>query len=197
MTANLSLSDDKNIFLTVSESALRKQILMLALKDWGAKISVQDLETTFIISTQGMSDFQFEDTIRDIQGVFDEIGIKIQVDKNAFNELKKIQEEDEIFLRECKAARDVWDGNLDIPEFKKFSKSVQENISAKEFPDGLYTKQLLASYHLAASGSACNFSVPGAGKTVNVWAAYSYLNSLPKNNPRHKCDFCYWAKSML
>jgi len=185
MTANLSLSDDKNIFLTVSESALRKQILMLALKDWGAKISVQDLETTFIISTQGMSDFQFEDTIRDIQGVFDEIGIKIQVDKNAFNELKKIQEEDEIFLRECKAARDVWDGNLDIPEFKKFSKSVQENISAKEFPDGLYTKQLLASYHLAASGSACNFSVPGAGKTVNVWAAYSYLNSLPKNNPRH------------
>jgi len=36
---------------------------------------------------------------------------------------------------------------------------------------------LLSAYHLAYSQNACNFSVPGAGKTSIVYAAYSHLNS--------------------
>ena len=38
---------------------------------------------------------------------------------------------------------------------------------------------------MAFSQNACNFSVPGAGKTSIVYGAYAYLNSLPKENPKY------------
>ena len=37
--------------------------------------------------------------------------------------------------------------------------------------------QLLAAYHLAFSQNACNFSVPGSGKTTTVLAAYELLKN--------------------
>lgn len=46
----------------------------------------------------------------------------------------------------------------------------------------LYDLQLLAAYHLAFSQNACNFSVPGAGKTSVVYGAYAYLKNLPKGD---------------
>src|SRR3546814_10975209 len=47
-----------------------------------------------------------------------------------------------------------------------------------------YRKQLLSAFHLAFSQNACNFSVPGAGKTSVVYAAYAYLKSLPPEDPK-------------
>ena len=49
----------------------------------------------------------------------------------------------------------------------------------------LYPLQLLSAYHLAFSQNACNFSVPGAGKTSIVYGAYAYLHQLPENHPKH------------
>lgn len=49
----------------------------------------------------------------------------------------------------------------------------------------LYPLQMLSSYHLAFSQNACNFAVPGAGKTSIVYGAYAYLKNLPKNNVQH------------
>lgn len=46
----------------------------------------------------------------------------------------------------------------------------------------LYDLQLLSAYHLAFSQNACNFSVPGAGKTSVVYGAYTYLKNLPDND---------------
>lgn len=46
----------------------------------------------------------------------------------------------------------------------------------------LYDLQLLSAYHLAFSQNACNFSVPGAGKTSVVYGAYAYLKNLPDND---------------
>jgi SNF2 family DNA or RNA helicase len=77
-------------------------------------------------------------------------------------------------------ARDVWDGVLETEEFTKFSKVIQDT-----FPERTLTnRQLLSAYHLASTSAACNFSVPGAGKTTTVLAAYAYLKSLPVDDPR-------------
>ena len=38
---------------------------------------------------------------------------------------------------------------------------------------------------MSFSQNACNFSVPGAGKTSIVYASYSFLNQLPFENPKH------------
>ena len=46
----------------------------------------------------------------------------------------------------------------------------------------LYNLQMLSAYHLAFSQNACNFSVPGAGKTSIVYGAYAYLKNLPNDN---------------
>ena len=86
------------------------------------------------------------------------------------------------FREACIKAKDVWEGKIQTDEFHDFSKHIQNNFNHGE---KLTRRQLLSAYHLASISSACNFSVPGAGKTTIVLAAYSYLKALPENDPRH------------
>mgnify|MGYP001239362442 FL=1 len=86
------------------------------------------------------------------------------------------------FREACIKAKDVWEGKIQPDEFHDFSKHIQNNFNHGE---RLTRRQLLSAYHLASISSACNFSVPGAGKTSIVLAAYSYLKALPENDPRH------------
>ena len=65
-------------------------------------------------------------------------------------------------------------------DFKKFADVVCDLVKRK-----LYKLQLLSAYHLAFAQNACNFSVPGAGKTSTVYAAYAYLKNHPTSNPKH------------
>lgn len=53
-------------------------------------------------------------------------------------------------------------------------------VIKKELTRTLYEHQLKASYHMAYSLNSCNFSVPGAGKTSIVYAAYAYLKKVKK-----------------
>ena len=73
----------------------------------------------------------------------------------------------------------IWQGKFDPNEFSEFVSLVERACPGRKF----YNRQLLSAYHLAFSQNACNFSVPGAGKTSVVYAAYSYLNSL---SPEHE-----------
>lgn len=77
-------------------------------------------------------------------------------------------------------ARQIWNNIVDPREFKNFVDIVESRFPRRR----LYPKQLLSSFHLAFSQNACNFSVPGAGKTSVVYGTYAYLNSLPSDNPK-------------
>jgi len=48
-------------------------------------------------------------------------------------------------------------------------------LADTDFKRTLKTYQLLAAYHIAFSQNACNFSVPGSGKTSTVLASFEYL----------------------
>lgn len=50
-------------------------------------------------------------------------------------------------------------------------------LNGDRFKRTLKPFQLLAAYHLAFSQNACNFSVPGSGKTTTVLAAYELLKN--------------------
>lgn len=78
-------------------------------------------------------------------------------------------------------ARGIWQNKLNASEFQMFKDSVSEFLPSRR----LYSKQFLAAFHLAFSQNACNFSVPGAGKTSIVYGAYSYLKNLPKDDPKY------------
>lgn len=89
--------------------------------------------------------------------------------------------EEENFNLFSKQAYEIRNNNCNTDDFADFIEKVKKNLKARK----LYELQLLSAYHLAFSQNACNFSVPGAGKTSIVYGAYSYLKSLNKSNPKY------------
>jgi len=75
----------------------------------------------------------------------------------------------------------IRNNECDKDDFAKFTNSVAEHLTSRS----LYPLQLLAAYHMAFSQNACNFSVPGAGKTSIVYGAYAYLHHLPEEDAKH------------
>ena len=57
-----------------------------------------------------------------------------------------------------------------------------DKLTRNDFVRTLKSHQLLSAYHLAFSQNACNFSVPGAGKTSTVLAAFHYLKNCTADN---------------
>lgn len=90
-------------------------------------------------------------------------------------------EEEQRFEEFSKKALHIRNNECDSNEFENFTQSVAENLIARS----LYPLQLLSAYHMAFSQNACNFSVPGAGKTSIVYGAYAYLHNLPEESSKH------------
>jgi hypothetical protein len=80
--------------------------------------------------------------------------------------------EEEDFINFSNQALKIWSNDFSSADFNQFCSFLKQN-----FPRKLYHRQLLSAYHLAFSQNASNFSVPGAGKTSIVYAAFSYLNN--------------------
>ena len=90
-------------------------------------------------------------------------------------------EEERRFSVFSEKAEKIRNNECDAQEFCDFTNAVAANLPNRS----LYPLQLLSAYHLAFSQNACNFSVPGAGKTSIVYGAYAYLHSLPVEHPKH------------
>jgi SNF2 family DNA or RNA helicase len=100
-------------------------------------------------------------------------------------DLKSFANESENFKIFSNKAKDIRNNKFEentelVEDFKKFKKILEKNMTRK-----LYDFQFLSSFHLAFAQNACNFAVPGAGKTSIVYGAYSYLKSLPYENQKH------------
>lgn len=90
-----------------------------------------------------------------------------------------IQEEAKFTQFSAKALT-IRNNECDASEFQAFKDALIDYMPART----LYSLQMLSAYHLAFSQNACNFSVPGAGKTSIVYGAYAYLKHLPDNHPK-------------
>lgn len=95
--------------------------------------------------------------------------------------VQEYYEEERRFAEFSKKALHIRNNECDAGEFGRFAQSVAKNLAARS----LYPLQLLSAYHMAFSQNACNFSVPGAGKTSIVYGAYAYLHNLPADDPKH------------
>lgn len=89
--------------------------------------------------------------------------------------------EEEKFAEFAEKARQIRDNNCEKEDFQAFIDSVSRNMKNRS----LYELQLLSAYHLAFSQNACNFSVPGAGKTSVVYGAFAYLSNLPYTDKKY------------
>ncbi len=89
--------------------------------------------------------------------------------------------EEQRFSEFAEKARLIRDNHCEIDDFTAFVDSVSANLSNRT----LYQLQLLSAYHLAFAQNACNFSVPGAGKTSVVYGAFAYLSHLAPSDSKY------------
>ena len=89
-------------------------------------------------------------------------------------------EEAEKFDQFARKAYEIRNNMISTEDLEKFIGILDKNI----FIRVLKPFQLLAAYHLAFSQNACNFSVPGSGKTTTVLAAYEMLKRLSDGKKR-------------
>jgi hypothetical protein len=122
-----------------------------------------------------------EKKLTNIKDALKKFGFEASNSENVKEVLKDYFEEEEKFEQFSEKARGIWSNNINLIEFKTFKESVEQNLTNRK----LYDKQLLSAFHLAFSQNACNFSVPGAGKTSVVYGAYSYLKNLPKSSDKY------------
>lgn len=90
-------------------------------------------------------------------------------------------EEEHKFSEFSSKALSIRNNQCSMDDLHAFKDSLIEHLPART----LYDLQLLSAFHLAFSQNACNFSVPGAGKTSVVYGAYAYLKNLPNNHFKH------------
>jgi len=112
--------------------------------------------------------------------IFGRIGVGLTSSGHVSDALELVEAEERRFADFSRHANDIWHGQIETEEFRNFVSVVEAACPGRTF----YRKQLLSAFHLAFSQHACNFSVPGAGKTSIVYAAYAYLKSLPPEDEK-------------
>lgn len=117
----------------------------------------------------------------DLERLFQRHGIKENRAVRAKEIFSRYLKEEEDFARFADKAKRIWNNDVDLKEFTEFVNVIESELKGRK----LYDLQVLAAFHLAFSQNACNFSVPGAGKTSIVYAAYAYLRQLASEDAKH------------
>ena len=120
--------------------------------------------------------------LQEIQDLLEKFQFSDTLGQSVQQSLSAYHHEQEIFRVHSEKARKIRNDDFARDEellqgFRKFKSVLEEHMHRN-----LYTLQLLSAYHMAFSQNACNFSVPGAGKTSIVYGAYAYLNHLPEDD---------------
>ncbi|MFZ5353025.1 MAG: DEAD/DEAH box helicase [Bacillota bacterium] len=121
-----------------------------------------------------------EQTLANVQSMLRKYGFEEGKSEIVGEQLATYYEEEERFKSFSRKALDIRNNICDKEDFQRFTNALEEYIPNRT----LYGLQLLSAYHLAFAQNACNFSVPGAGKTSIVYGAYAYLKNLPKDDPQ-------------
>lgn len=116
-----------------------------------------------------------------VSAMLSKYGFKEAQSENSEKLVQEYYEEEQRFKDFSMQALHIRNNECDAEDFKSFTDSVATYLTARS----LYPLQLLSAYHMAFSQNACNFSVPGAGKTSIVYGAYAYLHNLPDDDPKH------------
>ncbi|MBU8919096.1 DEAD/DEAH box helicase [Bacillus sp. FJAT-29953] len=147
----------------------------LYLKDYLAA-DITD-ETKIVVSYEQQ---EKEDTLVKIQKMLKKFNFTEERSSRVEESLSEFFQEERNFDLFSKRAKGIRNQDVNQDEFNEFVESLKINLPNRR----LYELQLLSAFHLAFSQNACNFSVPGAGKTSIVYGAYSYLKGLDNTNEK-------------
>ena len=116
-----------------------------------------------------------------LKKVCEYIGAELVYSGNVSEAVNNYALEAQKFEAFSEKAREIRDNHCNKADFESFIDSVSRNLPNRS----LYELQLLSAYHLAFSQNACNFSVPGAGKTSVVYGAFAYLSHLDPSDIKY------------
>lgn len=176
-TISLSSTNDSSLILTGDINQLFGNRRAKMLLKSGLNAS---LESDYISIH---SDKSIEEIVKLLKLACSYINASLDFDSEISEDISNIEIAEEAFEQFSTSALDIKNNNCNSSEFNDFALSLRKNMLNRI----LYPRQLLCAYHMAFSQNACNFSVPGAGKTSIVYGAYTYLHNLP-NDSNKKID---------
>jgi len=123
--------------------------------------------------------------LQEIKELLDKFGYEKDLSQETKKEVENFDREENLFHEFSGKAKSIRNNEFGLDSelilnFKKF-----RGVLEVKMKRALYTLQELSAFHMAFAQNSCNFSVPGAGKTSIVYAAYTYLRNLPKDDPKH------------
>lgn len=123
--------------------------------------------------------------LQELQALAGKFSFTTNLSEETRNEVSSFDRELRMFDEFSDKAENIRNNKFaDNPDLvKKFDEF--QSVLKKKLARPLYPLQLLSAFHMAFSQNACNFAVPGAGKTSIVYGAYAYLKSLPVDDPKH------------
>ena len=131
-------------------------------------------EGKIVLAFGGKGEVEIDALYLEMEELFDKFCIEHKKTETAANFLSGRTQRKADFSEFSAKAKDIRNNRHAAGDFDDFATVLKSNMARE-----LYPPQLLSAYHLAFSQNACNFSVPGAGKTSIVYGAYAYLKSLP------------------
>ncbi len=123
--------------------------------------------------------------LQEVQSLLSKYNFGSKLSLQVANDVQGFNRENELFELFEQKARAIRND-----EFRKYPELVDDYKAFKavlnsSLVEPLYPLQELSAFHMAFAQNACNFAVPGAGKTRIVYSAYTYLKSLPSGDPKH------------
>ena len=174
-------SSDSNSYFSIDGAyadIISNKRLLLTLK----RLNYETNENKILIPFRVENQIQ---TLQEIQGVLIKYGFIHSLSDSTKKEVESFNRENVLFdefSHKAKAIRN--DEFKEYPEliedYKAFKTVLSDSLSRN-----LYPLQELSAFHMSFAQNSCNFAVPGAGKTSIVYGAYSYLKSLPDEDPKH------------
>lgn len=175
----VDIIDDNYIVKGDITSLLKdKKLILMAKSLFNANIDSE----RFILPIQNKNK---KNQLYDLKKFFERFDFIINTSDEVNEKEKSFFKEEENFIKFSNDARKIRNDEFDteielLEKFKDFKRTLEEKMFRR-----LYHLQMLSSFHMAFSQNSCNFAVPGAGKTSIVYGAYTYLKSLPKDNPKY------------
>lgn len=176
----IDIDNDRSSFILVdcASELMSNDRLIISLKRLGVQIESSNV----IIPFEEKSKIA---TLSEIQHLLSKFGFLKNLSEEAVQDVQSFEREERLFDEFAQKAKTIRNNEFEehpelIKDFEAFKNVLKNNLERK-----LYPLQLLSAFHMAFSQNACNFAVPGAGKTSIVYAAYSFLKQLPVNDPRY------------
>lgn len=157
----LELLAESNLSLKTEKSGWSEQFVDI-------NIEITEDRLSFKVGNEGL----ITKVLTEIVDYYTSSGIELEYGTDTLKLIESVQSNNREFEHFIEHARNIWHGDFSMAEFDLFLQIAKAGLIRVPFE-----KQLLSSFHLFFSKNACNFSVPGTGKTTILYTAFNAMRN--------------------